>query len=302
VREAVLSVIGQTYQNIEIWLIDDASTDNSATHIKALEAEFPQINVILFIKNIGNCKAFNQALRKAKGKYIIDLATDDVMLPHQVAHQVDLFEKSSSKTGVVFANTQLINEKSEVVGVFHQINENGKTTESMPEGNIYEAIVEKSFLSAPSLMFRRDVLEEMNGYDETLSYEDFDIWVRIARKYEFRFLDEIVIQKRILSNSLGKMAFQKNNQAIKSSLRVCQKIKEMNRTQSENQALAKRVKGFLKRAALTEGFDSVFEFGQLLKSLDSLGFQSRCFIMLSYIRFPFFAFYRIYLKLRYIGF
>jgi glycosyltransferase involved in cell wall biosynthesis len=302
VREAVLSVIGQTYQNIEIWLIDDASTDNSATHIKALEAEFPQINVILFIKNIGNCKAFNQALRKAKGKYIIDLATDDVMLPHQVAHQVDLFEKSSSKTGVVFANTQLINEKSEVVGVFHQINENGKTTESMPEGNIYEAIVEKSFLSAPSLMFRRDVLEEMNGYDETLSYEDFDIWVRIARKYEFRFLDEIVIQKRILSNSLGKMAFQKNNQAIKSSLRVCQKIKEMNRTQSENQALAKRVKGFLKRAALTEGFDSVFEFGQLLKSLDSLSFQSRCFIMLSYIRFPFFAFYRIYLKLRYIGF
>src|SRR4051812_17801652 len=90
VREAFYSVLRQTYRNIQIIVVDDASTDES---VKEIQSILPAD--ILFIPlemNLGNCKAFNKALTYANGKYIIDFATDDVMTLQRIEKQVQFFE------------------------------------------------------------------------------------------------------------------------------------------------------------------------------------------------------------------
>src|SRR6187455_35784 len=84
VREAVLSVIHQTYRDIELIIIDDASTDNSVEVISDVLKSHPSIKFIPLKKNVGNCKAFNMGYRLSRGQYLIDLAADDVLLPARI--------------------------------------------------------------------------------------------------------------------------------------------------------------------------------------------------------------------------
>src|SRR5688572_16900954 len=95
VKEAVQSVMGQTYPNIELILVDDASRDNSAAVIEELQRQYPSIKVILLKNNVGNCKAFNQALAESKGAYIIDLAADDILMPDRIKQGVEFFQSFS---------------------------------------------------------------------------------------------------------------------------------------------------------------------------------------------------------------
>src|SRR5688500_3802276 len=84
IREAVASVFAQSYRNVELIIVDDASTDNSASVIRAMVAENPAIRCLLLNQNVGNCKAFNKGLTLSKGDYIIDLAADDVLVPQRI--------------------------------------------------------------------------------------------------------------------------------------------------------------------------------------------------------------------------
>ena len=93
VREAVESVLNQSYKNIQVIIADDASTDNSIEEIHSLKATYAPVELLLFSKNLGNCKAFNEALKLAKGEFVIDFATDDVMMSDRIEKQVAFFER-----------------------------------------------------------------------------------------------------------------------------------------------------------------------------------------------------------------
>src|SRR5687767_6161263 len=84
VREAVASVLAQTYPHVELIIVDDASTDDSAAVIRSIVQDNPAIRCLVLEKNVGNCKAFNTGLSLAKGDYIIDLAADDLLLPRRI--------------------------------------------------------------------------------------------------------------------------------------------------------------------------------------------------------------------------
>jgi hypothetical protein len=94
-------------------------------------------------------------------------------------------------------------------------------------------------------MVKKSVFEDLNGYDESLAYEDLDFWIRASRKYEFDFIDEILVQKRIVTNSLGSHFFQKNNSNFKkinrSTYTILKKAFQLNRSKVEDLALQKRV-------------------------------------------------------------
>src|SRR5690554_6116465 len=86
-EEAIDSVLDQTYPNIEIIVVDDASTDGSKALLKdiCVKNNLPFIDIA---ENIGNCAAFNKGFSVAKGKYVIDFAMDDVMMPERIEKQV----------------------------------------------------------------------------------------------------------------------------------------------------------------------------------------------------------------------
>jgi glycosyltransferase involved in cell wall biosynthesis len=308
VNQALTSVFEQTYPAIELIVVDDASPDQSTQMIaQALENQkltskkdnvFGKIETYFFplSTNQGNCKAFNIGLAHAKGKYIIDLAADDLLLPDCIEKQVVVFEKLDESYAVVFSDLYYIDKNSKILYTHFQRDKMKNLLVSVPQGDVYRQILAKSFLSAPSMMIRKKVLEELNGYDETLSYEDYDFWVRSARRYKYFFINDLLVKKRILKNSLGRAFYlKKNNKHLLSTLKVHQKAFMQNQTLQENLALAISVRYHLRLSFYTENFELVPKFAYLLSQLDKLKWIDNFIVCLSTLRIPVSKLYRFYL-------
>ncbi len=219
--ECLQSVVNQTYKNVELIIVDDYSVDKSREKILEFYDTNATCHCIFNEENIGNCRSFNQALEISKGKYIIDLSTDDVLLPNRIEVQVKLME-ISSEVGVVFSDANYINEKSEYIGNF-------KKNIGLPFGNVYKDVLAGSCYTMPvTMMMRRTILEQLNGYDTTLAYEDFDFWVRSSRICDFGYVPEVLSYQRILEGSYSTKFFAKNSPLVQSSVKICQKAYLLN--------------------------------------------------------------------------
>jgi glycosyltransferase involved in cell wall biosynthesis len=243
VIECLESIKNQTYKNIQVIVIDDFSTDNSVEIISDYLKDFHKIQFIKNEKNLGNTKSFNIGLQFAKGEFIIDLATDDVLLPNCVESQLEKFSKSNfSNLGIVYGNAENILENGQHDSYFFEIDANKKIIEPRPIGDIYAAIIagSNSYCSA-SAMIKKSVYDDLNGYNEKLAYEDLDFWIRTSRKYNIDYLDEILMQKRIVKNSLGNQFFKKNHKINDSTYLILKNTLALNKNKKEDLALLKRV-------------------------------------------------------------
>lgn len=267
--ESLSSVLHQTYKTIQLIVVDDASEDDSQQKILALLQDFPAVQWIFNEKNIGNCKSFNQAFLLAKGKYIIDLSTDDILEKTRIEKQVRHFESLSNSYGVVFSNAIFIDEQGKPFRTLYEENQ------SVSAGNIYSKLIEQSFILPSTMMIKKEVLDELNGYDETLAYEDFDLWIRSSRNWEYAYLPEMLTFQRKVSSSLSSRFVQKKNQLVVSTVKVCTKIQNINRNQTENKALAKRLYLVLKQCAFTENFEAGEEVIKMLNQLKGHTFKSK---------------------------
>ena len=113
-------------------------------------------------------------------------------------------------------------------------------------GDIYVTVLSGGYsLCSVSAMIKKEVLEDLNGFDENLYYEDLDFWIRASRKYNFDFIDAILIQKRTVENSLGAMFYKKADERAKkinhSTYLILKKAIKLNKTKAENKALLKRI-------------------------------------------------------------
>ena len=277
--ECLQSVVNQTYSNIELIIIDDFSSDKSREKILEFSENNSNCKYIFNQSNIGNCRSFNQALKISKGKYIIDLSTDDVLLPNRIEQQVNLMEVSD-EIGVAFSDANFINEKSEYIG-------NYKKNVKLPIGYVYEDVLAGKCYTMPvTMMMRRTILEQLNGYDETLAYEDFDFWVRSTRICEYGYVPKILSYQRILNGSHSTKFFIKNSPLVQSSVKICQKAYLLNETDSENKALAIRLRYELLRCAFTENFESGKDVLLLLNKTDGHNFKSLIGEILIYLKLP----------------
>lgn len=291
--ESLSSVLRQTYQAIQLIVVDDASEDDSQHKILAFLKDYPTVQWTFNENNIGNCKSFNQALLLAKGKYIIDLSTDDVLEKTRIEKQVRYFESLSNSHGVVFSNAIFIDEHGKTLRTFY--NEN----QSIPEGDIYSKLIEQSFILPSTMMIRKEVLDSLKGYDETLAYEDFDFWIRSSRNWEYAYLSEILTFQRKVSTSLSSRFIQKKNLLVVSTVKVCAKIQSLNRDETENKALIKRLYLVLKQCAFTENFEAGVEVIKMLHQLKGHTFNSKLLCIIIRFSIPLNFVYLKFNKLRF---
>ena len=255
VVEALNSVINQTYSNIELLIADDCSSDHSVGVIQDWLQHHPNVYFLANEKNLGNTKTFNQLAKKAKGEFIIDLAADDILLPNCIEKQVTIFQNSKYENlGIVYGNLIEIDENGNFIRNYY-------TEEDHPEsGNIYKMVIGRTTkICSVSSMVKKSVFEKLGYYDESLAYEDLDLWVRTSRIYEFEYIPELLIKKRILASSLSSFFTQKKNPKTKklhkSSLKILHKAFKLNQSKDEHKALLGRIR---------------FEFYKFLKSKEYL--------------------------------
>lgn len=237
VGEAIESVLNQAYPHVQLIVVDDASSDNSVDVIEAIVKKNPAIEFLSLKNNIGNCRAFNAGLAKSKGEYVIDLAADDVLLPHRIEMGVKVLREAGKNFGVHFSDAELISAMGETIG----LHSDQFPHYSIPQGDIYKELIGRYFICPPSMMFTREVIDALGGYDETLLYEDFDFWIRSSRFTQYVYSPVSLVKKRILKSALASEQFKRFSKHSKTTYRVCEKILILNRTHDEQRALRNRI-------------------------------------------------------------
>ncbi|MFD1467202.1 glycosyltransferase [Hymenobacter caeli] len=245
-REALDSVAAQTYPHLEVWLVDDASTDGSPAILRAYAAAHPAWHLLLLPDNVGNCRAFNQAFRQSRGEFVLDFATDDVLLPDRLARQVAQFQALDASYGVVYSNAELIDEQGRALGLHHYP---GAPVRLRPaSGWVLADVLARYFISTPTMLMRRACLLGLGGYDEALAYEDFDFWVRASRDWQFDYLDAVTTRKRLHPRAMSARAYRPRDPYLASTIAVCAKALALCRTAPERAALAVRLRWELRQA------------------------------------------------------
>ncbi|HEX3008562.1 MAG TPA: glycosyltransferase family 2 protein [Bacteroidales bacterium] len=184
--KAIDSVMKQTFQDFEILIIDDASTDNTIQVLKNLNN--PKVQYYQLEKNGGQCIARNYGIKRAKGKYIAFLDSDDEWLPHKLEKQIECFSKGPKNLGSVYSYSyskdMIKNRTTLIQGNYYR-------------GNIYNKLIQGFCPPTPSLfMIKKEALEKVNYFDEKLiTFVDLDLHIRIAKNYLFDYVEEPLIIK-----------------------------------------------------------------------------------------------------------
>jgi glycosyltransferase involved in cell wall biosynthesis len=190
VEETLDGIISQTYENIDLIIIDDFSTDSSVKKINNwIKKHKHECLFIQNIENIGVVKTLNKALKKCKGKYFSMIACDDIYLPKKIESQIHYFEKIDDDYGAIYSDAYIIDENSSYqYGTQISIKQINKP----PSGNIYEDLIRKdNFIPALSVIYKTEIIKELGYYDESLIYEDYDMLLRLSKQYKIYFQKEI---------------------------------------------------------------------------------------------------------------
>lgn len=195
IAASIQSVLDQTFTDFELLIVEDASTDNSLAVIQSFDD--PRIRVLQLEQNEHICLGLNLGLREARGKYIARLDSDDCWYPEKLEKQIAYMEThpecGASFTWVNVVDEQdrrLTAEESRFVTLFHV--HNRPRTEW-----VRHFYFEGSCLCHPSAVIPMSVMQELGGYDNALvQIQDYDLWARIAKRYELYVLEEPLMNYR----------------------------------------------------------------------------------------------------------
>lgn len=202
--ECLEAIKAQDYPNLELIINDDASRDDSVAVIEGWLAKNPSIKhtFIASKANLGICRSLNNAYRQAKGKYFAGIAADDAWLPGKLRNQVAMMEKLPAKVGLLYSDALQMDEQGKPLPLkfFESAGRNSHFSE-MPHGDVQVQLWQSNFVPPMTTLIRRECFDRVGLYDENLFAEDWDMWLRISRHYEFVFSPEISTRYRIVSTS-----------------------------------------------------------------------------------------------------
>ena len=179
-RKAISSVLNQTYQDFEIIVVDDASSDNTIDVISALNSK--RIKYIRHEYNKGEAGARNTGLLNTNGQYIAFLDDDDGWLPKKLELQVKKIETSPQKTGLIYTNIIRCYYKENKLIKKHQYT-------AFYKGETYHILMRRNIIPTPScVLIRRKCMENIGLFDSAIAYGlDYDYWIRISKLFDFEY-------------------------------------------------------------------------------------------------------------------
>lgn len=184
-RQAIDSILAQTFDDFEFLIVNDASTDNTAQILASCDD--CRIVVLENQRNLGLAASLNRALEASRGKYIARQDADDVSDPERFSKQVFHLD-AYPEVGIVGTTTEWISDTNDVLRVWRQPTSNAA---------IQETLLRYCCLVHGSTMYRRQCFEEVGGYDpEMRTGQDYDLWLRMAETWDVSSLPEVLYAYR----------------------------------------------------------------------------------------------------------
>ena len=196
VIKALESLRAQTFfDKVENIIIDDCSKDNSVELVREwIAANDHACTFIANEENRGIPKNINKALSLAKGKYYTMLC-DDIWLPNYLEDQLTRIEKADDDVALIFSDMNEIDQHGKITHPSY-LQKRGFDPENIKEGYVFDDILKLSFIPAIATIVKNSVLDEIGMYDERLISEDYDMWLRITKKFKVIYNADRLVQYR----------------------------------------------------------------------------------------------------------
>lgn len=197
-REAIESVLAQTFRDFELIVVDDGSTDGT----QELAASYNGKLKYLRQQNSGPSAARNNGIKNAAGRYVAFLDSDDIWLPEMLAKQISLFRKNPA-AGLAATGYCLMDVRHQLTDtvILHE-----DELETLRNGNHY-----KNFFATSGVMVKKHCFEAAGLFNEGLHFaEDWDMWLRILHHYSFAYLPEALMHYRVHPAKISETSLQNN--------------------------------------------------------------------------------------------
>jgi len=191
-REAMDSILTQTFTDFEFIIINDGSTDRTREILESYVD--PRIR-LYHQQNMGLTKSLNKGLSFAKGDYLARQDGDDISYPERLSYQVNFLD-SNKNIGLIGTFASFINSKGEEFNIWKPPWEH--------EGIKKHLMITNCFCHG-SVMFRKDCLDTVGYYREKFKYsQDYDLWIRISEQYRVANINEILYKNRRSSSTITR--------------------------------------------------------------------------------------------------
>ena len=182
----IKSILAQRYENTEILVVDDGSTDDTATKLD----QFGRSIVYIYKKNGGACSARNLGIKNASGDYLAFLDCDDIYYHDKISKSVDYLE-SHPGCGFVQTAIYLIDNDDNIVGTH-------SPSLKLATGLIAERLILNDFINNPTVVVRKECFDKVGLFDESIFMPaDWDMWLRLSEEYQAGYIDEPLSGYRI---------------------------------------------------------------------------------------------------------
>lgn len=200
------SVVSQTYKNIEVLVVDDGSQDRTGKIVQSIAQRDSRITLVQQ-SNQGVAAARNLAIEKSSGEYIAPVDADDIWYPQKLEKQVQCLLQAELSVGLVYSRSIQIDAAGFPV-ISGKVS--FKKPVIKPEGKVYFALVRSNFVGNSSTpLIRRACFETVGYYNcqmkqqEAQGCEDWELYLRIAERYQFRVVPEVLVGYRQVSGGMS---------------------------------------------------------------------------------------------------
>lgn len=198
IRETLNSIVNQTYKNLHIQIVDNASSDNTLKIVS--EFDDHRLTIHRHDTNVGGEGNFNRCIQLATGKYTAIYHADDIYEPEMAQRQVDFLERNT-EAGAVFTEANLIDDVGKIIGMLKLPKEFSSSELLYKFEQLFKVILHRrNFFVCPSAMVRTEIYQyEVKFWRGDLfkSSADLDVWLRISKMYPIGFLLEPLMSYRI---------------------------------------------------------------------------------------------------------
>jgi glycosyltransferase involved in cell wall biosynthesis len=195
IKDAIDSVINQTYDNFELIVVDDASKDKSSNIVNEFLSNH-KVNYFKNISNIGIAKTKNRGLSLASGEYVAFLDQDDIWLQEKLIAQIRLFDED---VGVVCTGMAFTDKKLNTLELFNGF-------DSTDQNKLIKDLYFKPVNSSSIMMIRQKSLMAVGIFDESLrGWDDYELLMRIATRFKIRYVRKPLVKKRNHENNANRL-------------------------------------------------------------------------------------------------